>query len=297
MTWGDFRTLQALADLQALARETAPTLGQAAVRVAAKGCALEADEDGIACLEAAELAAADPEALGFVAGTAILLADCLRGGLSPDSLAKTHASAEAYAGVPPHPRAVLLTGFREARRFAHQPGYDVPDPAHLIATDRQAINDALVTIARSLTQDDLVQISRADYDYGAEEHLSALKDLLRTLDDGQVHARDWEPWEVISLTSHVPAEPWFPQTTALMLLDAMAGTDRLQKMEFRWQSNATHYCAMPEQYAAPFLAAFRHLYETVDDWDPYWEYQSALGERALVIPPAAPAFLKGARDA
>lgn len=261
--------------------------------MAEAGCRFETSDEAIACLEAAELAAADPSAPGFIAATAILLADCLQGGLSVDGMSLTYTTnASAFAKLAPRARAVLLAGFVAIRKRQREPVFDAPDTCLLISTDRSAIMVALRQIATSMSEDALINIANADYGCGVDRHLEALREVLAAPDGWRTQERLWYPSEVVELVSHVPDQAGFAGATALMLMDAIEAEDIRGDMDYRWQNNAKAYFAMPE--AGPILAGFRHLYETIPEWNPYWlAYFDVADHRAITLPPAAERYLVG----
>lgn len=288
----DFRRLQAVADLCAVAVDGAGALPDgAAALIHAHGCRFEATESNLMLLGPVEETAATPEAPGFAAAQALLLADCLQGGLDPRGLAFWWDVVEAERStLPVQARTAILTGY--AAVADDIPGMNGPGTDDLVSIDRQAVLDELHAIARRVPRPVLEDIAKADYGYQADRHLEALEDALASPTGWRADNPTY-PSEVVELVSHVPEKPGFAAMTALLMADAVERGDFCGDMEFRWSNNSATYLAMPVSIGPAVLAGFRCLYETVQGWNPYLNAEfSLLEHKARTIPLAGDRFLR-----
>ena len=137
-----------------------------------------------------------------------------------------------------------------------------------------AFQDALIRIAKSMTEEERLSVAHADSyrrDGDVEKHLAALNDVLARA-DCRFPDDTWFPLEPVELVAWSPEAMGFVPCTALLLIDALGdGTfhanDGQGGLSSRWGLNYDAYCKLPGELSAPILRAFRFLYETADEFD------------------------------
>ena len=294
----DFRTLQAISDLQALVGDilnrTGETLDFSAPEVTTlyklvtdERYAFNSDASISLWPRLQELAA--DETAGDAAcalSNGILMANALQGGDRQEvagslwSGSVTRLRKLPYRWRGPLARAALCTSDRH--RFD---GDAAPSHDDRLSVDIAGTRERLVKIARSATEEEILHIARADYGCGCDRHLSELRKVIR--DQGCVFAESqgWYPSEVVELVSHVPTEPAFAVATAILLNHCIHKGDLQGSTDFRWENNAAAYLAMAPVLRDPVLAGFRAIYEFDDGWSPYY---SALVDISEIGPSCCP---------
>lgn len=298
----DFRTLQAISDLQALA---GAVLGEAlqdlrlsdterdalGALITDDGCLFDSDTSLKLwpMLDRLSRDRAQTDAVCALAN-GILTANALQGGDSREraaglwSKSVTRLRTLPYRWRGPLARAALCAadshGFSEA---------DAPSADDRVSVDVAGISGRLVEIARAATEEDLLHIAGADYGCGRDRHLASLRKVISDQACVFTEAQGWYPSEVVELVSHVPGEPGFAVATAILLNHCIHAGDLQGGTDFRWEHNATAYLAMPPGLRDPILAGFRAIYEYDDGWSPYF---SALfdcaANRAVLLPQPVP---------
>ncbi len=292
----DFRRIQTVADLKALAAAGPPPADPDAFRrlVAEHGCRLEGGPGMLDLVEPLEEVAASPDHPAFAAATAALLADCLQGGNEPEGMALNYRSfGGAYVALAVRDRAAILAGFALVRGMTKAPLFDAPERDLCISTDPIAITAALAGIARAITEDEMAAISVADRGNDAERHLSELAKVIADQDCVMTGAQNWFPSEVVELVAHVPGSRGFIPATAILMATCIDNGDYRGGMEYRWRNIGRSYFDLPERSRAPVMAGFRHLYEVCEHWNPHrLAGYKRMPKETIAIPPAADAFLR-----
>ncbi|MEL6204395.1 MAG: hypothetical protein AAFR47_03665 [Pseudomonadota bacterium] len=308
-----FARLQTLADLLALARAAEPKVW---ARVAARIPGLPAPEalrpslssgriDGAAAeiLPALELAATLPgeDTEGFVAATALLIADRLRFGAGQDDLFwHIDAHGAQYRTLPDRVRGALLRGIAGLSAQGRVRLEEPPAGSDLVTHSTADVLGRLSALARAAPPEIRAAMSRADMRRAPEAHAVALDALLE-----QAHPvlprgpSRWHPGEVVDLTSLFPPARGFAEATALLLIEAITlaadpdmarlAAERAEGLSWRWMQFDRAYTALPGAAGDAVIGGFRHLWETQPGWDPYSSLApSDVVESGIAIPlPAA----------
>lgn len=178
------------------------------------------------------------------------------------------AFSDLYRSAPAKIRAAIMNSLRNAQNcdLVH-PDISI-DAQDCLTNKREEVVAPLLTLAQSLTPKERIEIAKADYGYEVDIFLAALNDLLASDD---CRFRDsWYPAEVVELVSHVPGTIGFEGCTALVLANAIYDGDGVGNASFRWEGLGSTYQDLRLEVRTPFLRAFRHLYEEVPDWAPFW---------------------------
>jgi len=56
---------------------------------------------------------------------------------------------------------------------------------------------------------------------------------------------------------------------ALLLINALNDEDNMDNVSFRWSTKSAAYQNLDLANRKVIMQAFRHIYETVPDWDPF----------------------------
>lgn len=239
----DFRTRQALADLER----------------AAGGDPLSVDTG------AAFDGAAPPEDIW--AATACLVWQALVGGSVDPFLADVwDQRRDALRVAPPVRRAALMQGFRLLRQNLGAESMDPPSPADLVTHPLDEVAAALMRIGRRMTAEERDHVARADYGCDEARHRAALDVLLADPELAYPEGDLWYPAEVVELVSHVPGQPGHVPCLAIVLLNALRAGDDRGDAEYRLAQQHDVIAALEPEDRDPFLAAFRHLYESSPHW-------------------------------
>lgn len=298
----DFRTLQAISDLRALAKDVLNRAGDgldfsAAERfslyrlVTEEGCAFSSDAS-IALWPRLQEMAADETATDAACALSngILMANALQGGdrqevagsLWTDSVARLRNLPHGLRG--PLARAALCT----ADRHRFDKG-DTPTADDRISVDVVTVGEQLVKIARAATEAEILHIARADYGCGSDRHLPSLRQVIFDQACVFTETQGWYPSEVVELVSHVPGQPGFAVATAILLNHCIHKGDLQGSTDFRWENNAAAYLALPAPLRAPILAGFRAICEADAGWAPYYSALFDPSEnRTILLPQPAP---------
>lgn len=300
----DFRTLQAISDLQALTCDIVDEADanwpiaesqSVALRrlVTVEGCSFGSDASLALWSLLDEIATqpAQPDAVCALS-TGVLMANALQGGdrqevagsLWSDSVARLRRLPHRLRG--PLARAALCTRDRHRFRDSAAPSAD-----DTLSVDVARTSARLVGIARAATEEELRHIARADYGCGCDTHLPALRQVIFKQDCVFTEAQGWYPSEVVELVSHVPTEPAFAVATAILLNHCLHKGDLQASTDFRWENNAAAYLALPPPLRDPILAGFRAIYESDGGWSPYYSALFDRTENRAVLLPPPPAGL------
>lgn len=297
-----FFQFQALCDLRALAARAddavrARTLslvpsklgvGDLDRLIAGRGCRLDPD-DPVDLHDTLLLAATvpTPDRGAFVMATAILLADRLQGGAGTDDLwHHWDTLRDVYETLPAPARSAICRGFYAAHATGRVRLDAPPTGAALASASRDAVAADLFALARTLGEDEIAAVARADYGREQADHEAALRVLLGG-PDGMLPPLDdrWFPAEVVELVSHVPGRPGFAQCTAVVLIEALRLGDPHDNASYRWSSIAPAYAALPPAQREPIFAGFRALCERDPDWNPYFDWTEAkIASDGVAIP-------------
>ncbi|MEM6621477.1 MAG: hypothetical protein AAF674_04560 [Pseudomonadota bacterium] len=238
-----------------------------------------------------EMLAAEPDSSDFAPATAWLIRNVLAGKGDPQGLQwNWDCFEEAYAALRPDIRSILAVGFRRA-------GVDAPH-AWRSSLDTESIRRGLRALAQEMTLAEREAIAKSDGHGRWQDHVAAL---VKVIDGQNCHMNKeqyWYPHEAVSLAAYGPScRPEFLGATALLLIDELPAPDVVST--WKWSLLANEYSQLEEPGRSAILAAFRHCYEHNDQWDPDFAHlRKKDGKRPMVaVPPAAPAFLKGPRDA
>lgn len=174
-----------------------------------------------------------------------------------------------YRIAPDAIRAALMNGFEAAKSYSLVSQKICPAPADLATNTTEDVLAPLIALARALTEEEREEIARGNYGCDVGKHLAALDALLETKDCR--FPDTWFPAEVVELASYVPDAKGFVGCTALVLINSIYGSDYVDDAEFRWSQNKLAYQNLEMSARGPILVAFRHLYETLPDWNPFWE--------------------------
>lgn len=168
-------------------------------------------------------------------------------------------------------RSALMNGFEQARKFNLISQEVRPGLSDFITKPRDVVLADLIGLAKSLTAEQRQSISGADRGCKANEHFSALNEVLET--DGCLYpSREvWFPAEVVELTSHSSGNPGFTGCTALVLINQITDTDYDIGVDFWWTTHRFSYDGLEPNQRRIIQSAFRHIYEADQDWSPYRE--------------------------
>ncbi|WP_143534385.1 hypothetical protein [Roseovarius albus] len=177
--------------------------------------------------------------------------------------------ADIYRSAPAPIRSALMNGFEVARQYDLVSEQIRPTKGDLTTYSTSEIIAPLLDIARALTNEERAEIATADYGCNIDKHRSALDALLNSA-DCRFHD-SWFPTEVVSLVAYVSGATGFEGCSALILANAIYNNDNSDSASYRWQSNKFSYLDLPLAAGKPIISAFRHLYETITDWDPFFD--------------------------
>lgn len=166
-------------------------------------------------------------------------------------------------------RAALMNGFDFLCQLGPGDGSCQPEPADCITHARAGLEQALIALARQVTPDEIDHIARADYGNDADRHHATLSTLLADPRIAYPPDDRWFPAEVVELVSHVPGKPGHVPCLAIVLLDALRTGDLHGNAEYRLYGQLKEVLALPEPARSVLVAAFRHLYETERNWNPF----------------------------
>ncbi len=297
-----FRTLQAISDLQALAEGVLDNSlsvvplsgsGREALRglVKTERCMFDSDASLKLWPVLNKLSedAAQPEAVCALAN-GILAANALQGGDRKEVAGSLwSASVHRLRQLPPRLRGPLARAAGRTADLHRFPDRAVPTGDDKVSVDLAGISERLVKIGQAVTEEEIQHIARADYGCDRDRHLSALRQVIFNQDCVFTDAQGWYPSEVVELVSHVPTEPAFAVATAILLNHCIHKGDLQGSTDFRWENNAAAYLALPPELRGPILAGFRAIYESDDNWSPYYSalFDSA-ENRAVLLPQPLP---------
>ncbi|MEM9760766.1 MAG: hypothetical protein AAF933_16115 [Pseudomonadota bacterium] len=204
---------------------------------------------------------------GALVATAVLLADALEREAADENW---HAIWEAIVPVarkaPGPVRAAVMNGFLQAMYADLLPDDIEPANADCITTPADTLVDRLVPLAKRLTPNERRSIAAADYGTDVDRHLNALETVLSRSDCRIVCGEYYYPLEVIELSGHSPDAVGFNGATALSLIHWLPTDSDGGLASSRWHHNARAYLALPDPWRQPILDAFRHRYETSEDF-------------------------------
>lgn len=278
----EFRTLQAISDLRAVARHAdadvrAEIVGGDADKfrtlnrlIGERGSRL-GEDDVVALYEPLFDTANSPERSqrAFETSVAILLADALQRREPDDAVSCLWLDkVDAIRSASPSVRAAIMNGFERARQLGVADDVCRPRREDLVTMDREAVLAPLVKIAKTMTEAEMQHVSKADYGDEADLHLAALKVVVNSEDCRFPTDPRWIPAEVVELVSHSPSEMGFAPCMALLLIDAICSDESFGSARLRWADNFDWFRTVPDRAYAPILGAFRHLYERIDHWGP-----------------------------
>lgn len=150
--------------------------------------------------------------------------------------------------------------------YSYEPTeYFQPNKSRLTRTADQIL-PKLCEVAKAMDEPTRKSVAAADYGCDIDRHLEALNDVLSS--ETCLFPKDdvWYPSEVVELVSHVRATSGFVPCTALLLANALQGSDNVGWFEFRWSNLAADYNDLPESVRTPILAGLRFLYESGEDF-------------------------------
>ena len=204
----------------------------------------------------------DPEFLG---ATCILLLDRFENSeRGSDFEWEWDAFATRYRSADAPTRAAIMNGLDQGRKHSLLSDEVRPSMSDCTTKPVHEVIHPLLQLAKSLTEREREWIAQADYGEDVEKHLTALNELLETNDCIYPSGETWFPAEVVELVSHGSDNPGFVGCTAIMLINAIADNDRQAHADFRWRAHRFSYAS----YAA-IQDGFRHIYEVLEDWNPY----------------------------
>lgn len=173
---------------------------------------------------------------------------------------------EALLAAPPAVRAALMQGFRLYRQIRGAENVDPPSSADLVTHPLDEVAAALMPIGRRMTAAERDHVARADYGCDVARHRAALDVLLADPELAYPEGDLWYPAEVVELVSHVPGQPGHVPCLAIVLLNALRTGDDRGDAEYRLAQQHDVIAAFEPGVRDPFLAAFRHLYESSPHW-------------------------------
>jgi hypothetical protein len=280
-----FRKLQSIMDLRAATIDLiegfpgALTSTELTVLKRIKACStvrvpvwtLELDSD--ICSELALLAVSPGENLQkFLFATCVLLLDrhenTARG---TDFEWEWEEFLPFYHMATDNVRSALMNGFEQARSFNLISQEVRPSLSDFITKPRDAVLADLIGLAKSLTAEQRKNISEADRGCEASKHFAALNEVLETDFCLYPSGETWFPAEVVELTSHSPGRLGFTGCTALVLINQITDADYDIDVDFWWATHRFSYDGLEPYQKRIIHSGFRHIYETDQDWNPYWE--------------------------
>jgi hypothetical protein len=173
-----------------------------------------------------------------------------------------------FRAQPAPVRAALMNGFDRVRHHGLAPDPCRPAPADCVTHRRSDLEPTLIALARQMTTAEQDHIARADYCQDATRHHAALVNLLADPELAYPPGEVWFPAEVVELISHVPGEPGHVPCLAIVLLDALRTGDDRGDADYRLGTQFGDILALPRPKRAVLIAAFRHIYETKQTWNP-----------------------------
>lgn len=235
------------------------------------------------------LAATHPEqdGPGFEAATALLLGDLISGGLGPDDLAAHWDTfAMHYRAADAPVRAALMQGFALCHALGHCDLAALPQADDLRTFDPGMVRRALLDLARRMSLRDIGQVAAAGGPLDRDHHLAALNRVLGPRAGLFPPAGTGFPAEVVEMAATDPDAPGHASCLALICLNALIDRDADELALGHWARGAAHIRNMPPQSGAPIWAAFRLIYETQPEWDPFWLNDAPADNRCAI--PSAP---------
>lgn len=222
---------------------------------------------------------------GFMAATALLLADRLQDGAGTDDLRwNFQAFRDRYSNGSPPVRAAVMNGYRWAHIVRRVNLEDVPEGRNLHTYDGEALTRILKAVARSMSAEVRDQVCLSAPIDTRAVHRVALENCL----NGSCVFSEyggWFPGEVIEIVSLNPAHAAYAQCNAMVLLDAIVTRDAKGRMSFRWEEQAPRYLRITSDLRKAILAGARHLHEMAIEWKPYSGWSpDMLMEKAVVVP-------------
>jgi len=289
-----FRHIQVLSDLGAAARRALADGELAAMDPEAVGFVEELvrsdarafpQDMPVTLYEAIWLAALSPEnADACRLATILLLQDALSSnGFAQDLEDVWQGGQQVFREADRSLRAAIMNGFEQLRIIGRISEVVRPRKDDLLSLSRDDVRAMLEPIARGMSKVEMEFISNADYGEDAQQHLAALKDLL--VRDVLTFRLDevLYPLEVVQLVSHVPGTGAHIRCLALILLDALETNDMRGDADFRFINQWSQIQEMPREFRAPFMAAFRWLYEADRGWGAFFTMKAAADGRQSVV--------------
>lgn len=287
--------MQALSDLKAASRDgLLPALEAVHEGVADSFSAfLEAPNtpltDGAPLREAAGQIPTAPDTNAELRGraAALLIADSLIEARPEDMLAYLwEVYREELEGLPTPLRAALMNGFKQLHQLNLVKIDPVVTPKYCLSQTPEAVCAPLCAIAKAASDEALLEVSHGDYGEGVEKHFAALKRVIHSQNCVFHSDQTWYPHEVVSLAAYSPELSEGQWCLALLLVDAVSGSDIDCGSEFRWEKFAHDYTRFPAASRRYIMAGFRYIYEHDEWWEPYATWSDRQFSRdGLVIPP------------
>lgn len=225
-------------------------------------CRLE-NEDDVRCYEALVSTALEASS-GAELAVAVLVSNELQRGLwSGDARELAEIATGSIRSAPLKLRSAILRGLDTLEDYDHRyepASYLLPDQSRL-TMPQELILPNLCQIARGMDQQTRQSVAKADYGYRADEHLHALDEVLSSENCLLPKGETSVPNEAVELVANVRETPGFVACTALLLANALPDNDRMGWFNFRWESLAAEYNALPGTVRGPIMAGFRYLYE------------------------------------
>lgn len=180
--------------------------------------------------------------------------------------------SDDYRRAAPPIRSALMNGFEQARLHAVVSDAIYPTISDRTTYSATQVLPPLIELARSLTAGERVEIAKADYGADVDQQVEGLNRLLDTPDCRFPKGESWFPLEVIELISHQPENAGFIGCTALVLINAIYDGDFREHSSSRWKAHSSVYQNLEMSARGAILSGFRHIYETIEGWDPYWDH-------------------------
>ncbi len=192
---------------------------------------------------------------------------------------------EEIEDLPAPLRAALMNGFRQLHNLKLAKIAPVVNPLLCLSQTPEAVCAPLCAMAKAVSDEALRDVSHGDYGDDVENHFKALKQVIHQQNCVFHSDQTWHPHEVVSLAAYSPEFPEGQWCLALLLVDAVSGSDIDCGSEFRWEKFAHDYLRYPAEPKRHIMAGFRHIYEQDDWWEPYatWSDQQ-FARDGLVIP-------------
>ncbi|SFD71283.1 hypothetical protein [Roseivivax sediminis] len=268
----EFRTRQAMADLDALIRAGRPDLpARIAARIPVEtgaADALDAIRTGADPVsvptgagDALRLAAATPDDDfgAFIWASAILVRGALAGsGLGPELAEYWDALADHYRIAPAAQRAALANGID---RLAAGSGLDLdsaPGPRDRLTRPRSAVMPPLVALARRMPpglRDEVAAPGRA-----------AIETALAVPDAWFEDPGEDLPVDPARLSAEPPDAPGFAPCVALLILGGTVNAAARAGAAQLWSGRSAAILALDRSDRAAILGGLRWLYESDPDW-------------------------------